>query len=70
MLPHLIVIGLVGGAAWFGYRAFLREAERVTLARRRAEAKRRAQQMGKPTESLVYDPETGKYRPRDDLPRQ
>ncbi|MEO0636063.1 MAG: hypothetical protein AAFY73_05390 [Pseudomonadota bacterium] len=69
-MPHLIVLGLVGAAAWFGYRAFIREAERVTLATRRAEAKRRAKEMGKPTETLVYDPESGKYRPKDDLPRR
>ncbi|MEM1365670.1 MAG: hypothetical protein AAGH82_07945 [Pseudomonadota bacterium] len=67
-MAHVIVIGLVGTAAWMGYRAFVREAERVTKASRAAEAKRRAKAMGKPTESLVYDPETGKYRVKDELP--
>ncbi|MEN0087271.1 MAG: hypothetical protein AAF737_02435 [Pseudomonadota bacterium] len=67
-MAHVIVIGLVGTAAWMGYRAFVREAERVTKASRQAEAKRRAKAMGKPTETLVYDPETGKYRPKDELP--
>ncbi|MEO0497305.1 MAG: hypothetical protein AAF141_08035 [Pseudomonadota bacterium] len=67
-MPHLIVVGLVGTVAWIGYRAFIREAERVTKASRHAEAKRRAKAMGKPTETLVYDPETGKYRPKDELP--
>ena len=70
MLPHRIFLGLVGTVAYVGYRTFVREAERVTSARRKAEAKRRAQQMGKPTETLVYDPETGKYRPKDELPEE
>jgi hypothetical protein len=69
VLPHLIFVGGVAAVAWFAYRAFIREAERVTSATRRAEARRRAKEMGKPTETLVYDPETGKYKPRDGAPK-
>ena len=61
-MPHLLFLGAVGAVAYFGYRAFVREAERVTKATRKAQAKRQ----GKPTETLIFDEKTGKYRPRED----
>ena len=35
-MPQLIFFALVGVAAYFGYRSFVREAERVTAKVRRA----------------------------------
>jgi len=57
-VPQLIFFALVGLAAWFGYRAFLREAERVTARVRRAERQAATGTTG----TLVKDPETGEYR--------
>ena len=57
-MPQLIFFAAVGVAAYFGYRAFVREAERVTARLRRAEAERKSGSAG----TLVKDPETGEYR--------
>lgn len=54
-LMFLIVLGVVG---YIGYRAFLREAERVTARVRRQEQEVRNRAHG----TLVKDPETGEYR--------
>lgn len=51
-----------GAVAWIGYKAFLREAERVSARVRKAE--REAQNHANGT--LEYDPETGEYRVRKD----
>ncbi|MBE0691722.1 MAG: hypothetical protein IH590_01320 [Aquamicrobium sp.] len=56
-MPQLIFFAVLGVAAWFGYRAFIREAERVTAKARRTEAERRAGSHG----TLVKDPRTGEY---------
>jgi membrane protein implicated in regulation of membrane protease activity len=56
-VPQLIFFTAVGVAAYVGYRAFLREAERVTAKARRAEAERRTGTQG----TLVKDPATGEY---------
>ena len=56
-MPQLIFFTAVGVAAYVGYRAFLREAERVTAKARRAEAERRTGTQG----TLVKDPATGEY---------
>ncbi|MBO6718958.1 MAG: hypothetical protein JJ913_13455 [Rhizobiaceae bacterium] len=56
-MPQLIFFAAVGVAAVIGYRAFLREARRVTARARRAENERSAGSMG----TLVKDPETGEY---------
>ena len=45
-------------AAYFGYKAFLREAERVTAKIRREEKQARMGTNG----TLVQDPKTGEYR--------
>ncbi|RVC63493.1 hypothetical protein EN766_36280, partial [Mesorhizobium sp. M2A.F.Ca.ET.046.02.1.1] len=36
-MPQIIFFAVVGAAAYFGYRAFVREAERVTAKIRRTE---------------------------------
>jgi hypothetical protein len=56
-MPQIIFFGLVGAAAYFGYRQFKREAERVHQKVRRAE--REQQNLANGT--LVYDPKSGEY---------
>ncbi|WP_265515852.1 hypothetical protein [Nitratireductor luteus] len=57
-MPQLIFFAAVGVAAYVGYRALLREAERVTQRARRVRREAEAGSMG----TLVKDPETGEYR--------
>lgn len=57
-MPQLIFFALVGLAAFWGYRAFIREAERVTARVRRAEKEAASGSNG----TLVKDPKTGEYR--------
>lgn len=57
-MPQLIFFAVVGVAAYFGYRAFLKEAERVTAKVRREEKQARMGTSG----TLVKDPKTGEYR--------
>jgi len=61
-VPNLILIAVVIAVAWIGYRAFLREAERVHRRVRQAEEEARNGAQG----TLVPDPETGEYRLRKD----
>ena len=56
-MPQLVAIVLIGGLAWYAYRAFKREMERVGRETRKAEKK----QGGKPLEK---GPD-GIYRPSD-----
>jgi membrane protein implicated in regulation of membrane protease activity len=56
-MPQLIFFALVGVVAYVGYRAFVREAERITAKSRRAEAEQRSGSEG----TLVKDPVTGEY---------
>lgn len=56
-MPQLIFFAVLGVAAYFGYRAFIREAERVTARARRTEAERQAGAHG----TLVKDARTGEY---------
>ena len=56
-MPQLIFFAVLGVAAYVGYRAFIREAERLTARTRRAEAERRTGSHG----TLVKDPKTGEY---------
>lgn len=58
LMPQLIFFAVVGAAAYFGYRAFVREAERVTAKIRRQEHQSRTGTTG----TLVKDPKTGEYR--------
>ena len=57
-MPQLILLAVVGVVAYVGYRAFIREAERVSARLRRAEQEAKSQSTG----TLVKDPETGEYR--------
>jgi len=57
-MPQLIFFALVGLVAYWGYRHFVREAERVTAKIRRAEREASNGTMG----TLVKDPKTGEYR--------
>lgn len=57
-MPQLILLAAAGAIAWFGYKSFKREAERVTARSRQAAREREAGSMG----TLVKDPETGEYR--------
>lgn len=57
-MPQLIFFAVVGAAAYFGYRAFIKEAERVTAKVRRHEQQVRNGANG----TLVKDPKTGEYR--------
>lgn len=56
-MPQLIFFAAVGVAAFVGYRAFMREAKRVTARARRSEHERATGTSG----TLVKDPETGEY---------
>jgi type II secretory pathway component PulJ len=57
-MPQLILLVLVGVLALFGYRSFLREAQRVSARVRRSEQEAANRSMG----TLVKDPSTGEYR--------
>ncbi|EHK53776.1 membrane protein [Allomesorhizobium alhagi] len=57
-MPQLIFFALIGLVAYFGYRSFVREAERVTAKVRRQENETASGANG----TLVRDPETGEYR--------
>lgn len=56
-MPQLIFFAVVGVAAYYGYKAFVREAERVTARIRREERQMRNGAQG----TLVQDPKTGEY---------
>ncbi len=56
-MPQLIFFAMIGIAAYFGYRAFVREAQRVTAKVRREERQARSGANG----TLVQDPKTGEY---------
>lgn len=58
VMPQLLFLAAVGAVAWIGYKAFVREAERVTARVRRTERERETGTMG----TLVKDPDTGEYR--------
>lgn len=57
-MPQLIFFIILGVVAYIGYRAFVREAERVTARVRRTERERQTGTTG----TLVKDPKTGEYR--------
>lgn len=57
-MPQLIFFLVIALVAWYGYRAFVREAERVTARIRREENQARTGSSG----TLVKDPKTGEYR--------
>lgn len=56
---QLVLLAAVVAIGWYGYRSFVREAERVN-----AKAKRQREEMqNKATGTLIQDPKTGEYRP-------
>lgn len=57
-MPQLIFFAVIGVAAYYGYRAFTREAQRVTAKIRREERQAKNGTNG----TLVQDPKTGEYR--------
>jgi hypothetical protein len=61
-MAQLILIAIFVLAGYYGYRSFLREAERVTARVRRAEKEAQNRSSG----TLVQDPETGEYRLAED----
>lgn len=61
-MPQLLFFAAVAAAGWIGYRAFVREAERVHRRVRRTEQEVKTGAQG----TLVRDPETGIYRLRKD----
>lgn len=56
-MPQIIFFVVVGVAAYYGYRSFVREAERVNAKVRREEKQMRNGANG----TLVQDPKTGEY---------
>ncbi|SIR08450.1 hypothetical protein SAMN05880582_106111 [Rhizobium sp. RU20A] len=61
-MPQLILILLIAGVAWLGYRKFVADAERLARQRERV---RREQQTGTQG-TLIKDPVTGEYRVKKD----
>ena len=61
-MAQIIFLLLVVGLAWYGYRKFVSDAERLAKQQRRSEQERRTGATG----TLVKDPETGEYRLRRD----
>ncbi len=56
-MPQLIFLVLAIVVAWYGYRLFIREAERFIAKIRRHERQRQTGADG----TLVKDPKTGEY---------
>lgn len=56
-MPQLIFFAIIAAVAYYGYRSFTREAQRVTA---RAERRRREVASGS-TGTLVKDPRSGEY---------
>lgn len=56
-MPQLIIIGVALAGGWYAWKVFKREMARVD---REVEAVRK-----RPSETLVEDPKTGKYRLKD-----
>ena len=61
-MAQVLLFGAVGLVAWYGYKSFVREAERVSAKVRREEAEMKNRAHG----TLVRDPETGEYRIKKD----
>ncbi|MDX3925599.1 MAG: hypothetical protein QHC90_07290 [Shinella sp.] len=61
-MAQVIFLLIVAAVAWWGYRKFVNDAERLTRARRQAEKERETGAAG----TLVKDPKTGEYRLRKD----
>lgn len=59
-MAQMIFLLLVAAVAWFGYRKFVADAQRLAKKRRDVERERQTGAMG----TLVKDPKTGEYRVR------
>jgi membrane protein implicated in regulation of membrane protease activity len=57
-MPQLIFFALIALVVYWGYKSFLREAERVSARVRRQEKQAKNGTIG----TLVKDPVTGEYR--------
>ena len=57
-MPQLIFFAVIAIIAYIGYRAFVREANRVTAKVRRT----REEELNRANGTLVKDPKTGEYR--------
>jgi len=57
-MPQLIFFGIIALVVYWGYKSFLREAERVSARVRRQEKQAKNGTIG----TLVKDPVTGEYR--------
>ena len=57
-MPQLIIAGIAVIGGWYAWKLLKREMARVD---REVEAVRRP-----PAQTLEQDPETGRYRPRDE----
>lgn len=62
MLPQLLLLGAVGAIAWYGYKSFKREAERVHQKVRKSEKEAENGAIG----TLVRDEKTGEYVVKND----
>jgi hypothetical protein len=60
-MARLLLILLIGGAVWYGWRLFRRQQARVTRDLRDAEGTIAREK----TVELERDPKTGVYRPSD-----
>ena len=60
-MARLLFFLLIGGAVWYGWRAFRRQQDRVNQALKKAEDSLTR----KEPVQLERDPKTGVYRPTD-----
>lgn len=58
----IILLGAVTLIGWWGYKNFVKQAEKVSAKVRDAENERRTGAQG----TLIEDPETGEYRVKQD----
>lgn len=58
-MPQLIALGLIGGVAWYAYKALKREMDRINKETRAAEKKSDNKQ-------ILKQDKDGVYRPVDD----
>ena len=61
-MPQLLFLAAAGAVAWYGYKRFVKEAERVSQKMRQAEREAETGATG----TLVEDPETGHYHIKKD----
>ncbi len=57
-MPQIILFLLIVGIAWFGYRKFIADAEKLSRQREQVRREKETGSQG----TLVKDPVTGEYR--------